>query len=58
MIIQRIDVYNSETMKKDNSVEDYEKSEEDCDCEEKRGKREDGVDYIMKDMDNDWGYLL
>ena len=45
-------------MKKDNSVEEYEMSEEYYDSEEKRGKRECGVDYIMRNMENDWGYLL
>ena len=58
MIIQKICVNISETMKKDNSVEEYEMSEEYYDCEEKRGKRECGVDYRMRNMENDRGYLV
>ena len=29
-------------------------SEDYCNCEEKRGKREYGVKYILRNMDNDW----
>ena len=29
-------------------------SEDYCGCEEKRGKREYGIDYILRNMDNDW----